>query len=70
MSDSSVVCDGSAKAGRAAARQAEICRGCANVAAQLGVTLKKPHVSCRKITVTNLLTAAGMMSTTVTALVD
>jgi hypothetical protein len=39
-----------------------ICEGCDQLAARVGLTLRDPHVSCRKVTVTNLIVAAHRMS--------
>ena len=39
------------------AGQLAVCLGCARVANLLGVRLATPHVSCRKVTVTNILDA-------------
>lgn len=38
-----------------------ICDGCGNFAAKVGLTLRDPHKSCRKVSVTNLLVAAQRM---------
>lgn len=38
-----------------------ICKGCGDFAARVGLTLRDPHVSCRKVTVTNLIVAAHRM---------
>lgn len=46
----------------------DICRGCAHVAGQLGIVLSRPHRSCRKVSVTNIVMAAERLDVTVAGL--
>ncbi|MDF3309805.1 hypothetical protein P3H15_32825 [Rhodococcus sp. T2V] len=44
-----------------------ICEGCDRLAVRVGLTLTEAHVSCRRVTVTNLLIAAQRMGELVVA---
>lgn len=43
----------------------EICRGCAEVADSLGITLRNPHRSCRKVTLDHVAQAAHRLGVSV-----
>lgn len=47
-----------------------ICRGCAEVARSLGITLARPHRSCRNITLENVAEAAQHLGISPIAMFD